>query len=138
MTEIKDIDLIIKIFQKYECPIMLMHTVSTYPSRIEDLNLRCIETLSRRYNVPVGYSGHEVSVSPSIIAATLGAGAIERHITLDRSMYGSDQSASLEPVGFRKLNEVLRSLPEIIGDGKKTILKEEENIAAKLRYWLEE
>ena len=136
MTEIKAIDLIIKIFQKYECPIMLMHTVSTYPSRIEDLNLRCIETLSRRYNVPVGYSGHEVSVSPSIIAATLGAGAIERHITLDRSMYGSDQSASLEPVGFQKLNTILRSIPDIMGDGRKKILKEEETIASKLRYWI--
>ena len=119
MTEIKDIDLIIKIFQKYECPIMLMHTVSTYPSRIEDLNLKCIETLSKRYNVPVGYSGHEVSVSPSIVAATLGACAIERHITLDRSMYGSDQSASLEPVGFQKLNTILRSIQILWGRQKK-------------------
>ena len=136
MTELKDIDLIIKIFQKYQCPIMLMHTVSTYPSKIEDLNLKCINTLSERYNVPVGYSGHEVSVSPSIVAATLGAGAIERHITLDRSMYGSDQSASLEPVGFKKLNTILRSIPDIMGDGRKKILKEEETIASKLRYWI--
>jgi len=138
MMEIDDIDKVVDIFRKHKCPLMLMHTVSTYPSKIENLNLKCINVLQERYKLPVGYSGHEVSVSPSIIAASLGAGAIERHITLDRSMYGSDQSASLEPVGFRKLNEVLRSLPAIIGDGKKTILKEEENIAAKLRYWLEE
>ncbi len=138
MMEIDDIDQVVDIFKKHKCPLMLMHTVSTYPSKIENLNLKCINMLQERYKLPVGYSGHEVSVSPSIIAASLGAGAIERHITLDRSMYGSDQSASLEPVGFRKLNEVLRSLPAIIGDGKKTILKEEENIAAKLRYWLEE
>ena len=122
MMEIDDIDQVVDIFRKHKCPLMLMHTVSTYPSKIENLNLKCINVLQERYKLPVGYSGHEVSVSPSIIAASLGAGAIERHITLDRSMYGSDQSASLEPVGFRKLNEVLRSLPGIIGDGKKTIL----------------
>ena len=138
MMEINDIDQIVSIFKKHNCPLMLMHTVSTYPSRIENLNLKCINTLKKRYNLPIGYSGHEVSVSPSIIAATIGASAIERHITLDRSMYGSDQSASLEPVGFEKLTNVLRSLPSILGDGKKTILLEEENIASKLRYWIQE
>ena len=138
MAEIEDIDAIIKIFKENQCPIMLFHTVSTYPSLVEHLNLKCINTLKERYQVPVGYSGHEVSVSPSVIAASLGAAAIERHITLDRSMYGSDQSASLEPVGFRKLNSILRSMPKILGDGKKTILKEEELIASKLRYWIKQ
>lgn len=138
MTELKDIDQIMAIFKKYNCPIMLMHTVSTYPSKIEHLNLNCITTMKERYKIPIGYSGHEVSVSPSIVAATLGASAIERHITLDRSMYGSDQSASLEAVGINKLTNVLRSIPAMLGDGKKKILKEEEIIASKLRYWIEE
>ena len=138
MTELKDIDQIMAIFKKYDCPIMLMHTVSTYPSKIEHLNLNCITTMKERYKIPIGYSGHEVSVSPSIVAATLGASAIERHITLDRSMYGSDQSASLEAVGINKLTNVLRSIPAMLGDGKKKILKEEEIIASKLRYWIEE
>ncbi len=138
MTELKDIDQIMAIFKKYDCPIMLMHTVSTYPSKIEHLNLNCITTMKERYKIPIGYSGHEVSVSPSIVAATLGASAIERHITLDRSMYGSDQSASLEAVGINKLTNVLRSIPDMLGDGKKKILKEEEIIASKLRYWIEE
>ena len=137
MTNLKDIDSIIAIFEKYECPLMLMHTVSTYPSELHHLNLKCINTLRERYNYPVGYSGHEASVSPSVIAATLGASAIERHITLDRAMYGSDQAASLQPEGFRQLNRILRTVPSILGDGEKRILKEEELIASKLRYWLD-
>tara|TARA_Y100001968_G_C18970732_1_gene532185 strand:- start:270 stop:623 length:354 start_codon:yes stop_codon:yes gene_type:complete len=116
---------------------MLFHTVSTYPSKLNDLNLNCIKSLRERYNLPIGYSGHEASVSPSIVAASLGAAAIERHITLDRTMYGSDQSASLQPEGFRQLTTILRGMPGMLGDGKKRILKEEESIAAKLRYWLE-
>ena len=116
---------------------MLMHTVSTYPSALEHLNLKCINTLKNLYKLPVGYSGHEASVSPSVVAATLGAAAIERHITLDRAMYGSDQAASLQPEGFRQLNQILRNIPNILGDGEKRILKEEELIASKLRYWLE-
>ena len=138
MMEIDNIDEVVSIFEHYQCPLMLMHTVSTYPSEIKNLNLKCISTLKEKYNLPIGYSGHEVSVSPSIIAATLGASAIERHITLDRSMYGSDQSASLEPVGFEKLTTVLRSIPAILGNGEKKILVEEQKIANKLRYWIQE
>lgn len=138
MMEIEDIDKIISIFESHNCPVMLMHTVSTYPSKLEHLNLKCINTLKKRYDVPIGYSGHEASVSPSILAAALGAGAVERHITLDRAMYGSDQAASLQPDGFRQLTTILRNVPSILGDGKKSILKEEETIATKLRYWLEE
>ena len=137
MIEIPEIDKIISIFKKHNCPLMLMHTVSTYPSKLEDLNLNCIRTLKERYNIPVGYSGHEVSVSPSVIAATLGASAIERHITLDRAMYGSDQAASLQPDGFRQLTNILRNIPNILGDGEKRILDEEQAIASKLRYWLD-
>ncbi len=138
MTNIQDINYLISIFKKNNCPLMLMHTVSTYPSALEDLNLKCINTLKKLYDVPIGYSGHEASVSPSIVAATLGAAAIERHITLDRAMYGSDQAASLQPEGFRQLNQILRNIPIILGDGEKRILKEEELIASKLRYWLEQ
>ena len=138
MTNIEEINHLISIFKKNNCPLMLMHTVSTYPSALEDLNLKCITTLKKLYDVPVGYSGHEASVSPSVVAATLGAAAIERHITLDRAMYGSDQAASLQPEGFRQLNQILRNIPNILGDGEKRILKEEELIASKLRYWLEQ
>ncbi len=137
MTKVEDIEKLILIFKKYDCPLMLMHTVSTYPSALEDLNLKCINTLKELYKIPIGYSGHESSVSPSVIAAALGAGAIERHITLDRAMYGSDQAASLQSDGFRQLNRILRSMPEVLGDGEKRILKQEEVIASKLRYWLE-
>ncbi|WP_320664836.1 N-acetylneuraminate synthase family protein [Prochlorococcus sp. MIT 1223] len=138
MTKIEEIDWLISVFKKHECPLMLMYTVSTYPSKLEHLNLKCIETLKERYDLPIGYSGHEASVSPSVVAATLGAGAIERHITLDRAMYGSDQAASLEAAGFRQLTQILRNIPMILGDGEKRILREEELIASKLRYWLNE
>ena len=83
----------------------------------------------------MGYSGHEPSVSPSVIAATMGAPVIERHITLDRAMYGSDQSASLQEEGLRNLMTILRKLPNILGNGKKEILEKEIPIAKKLRYW---
>jgi len=138
MTEMKDIKKLVSIFQKYSCDLMLMHTVSTYPSMESDLNLKCINMLNSTFNLPVGYSGHEVSVSPSIIAASLGAAAIERHITLDRSMYGSDQSASLQKEGFRQLTTVCRKLPKVLGNGVKKIISEEKLIANKLRYWQEQ
>jgi len=112
-----------------------MHTVSTYPSSESDLNLKCIQLLKDKFNLPVGYSGHEPSVSPSIVAASLGAIAIERHITLDRSMYGSDQAASLSKDGFRQLTSVCRKIPKILGDGKKRFIEEEKLMANKLRYW---
>ena len=99
------------------------------------MNLKCINTLKERYQVPVGYSGHEVSVSPSVIAASLGAAAIERHITLDRSMYGSDQSASLEENGLRHLVSVVRKIPKVIGNKEKQIFEVEKQVAEKLRYW---
>ena len=119
MTEINEIDWVVNIFRKYKCDLMLMHTVSTYPSLDGNLNLKCINTLKERYKLPIGYSGHEVGVSPSIIAAALGAAAVERHITLDRAMYGSDQSASLEISGLRQLCDTLRKIPSILGSPVK-------------------
>ena len=135
MMEINEIDEAVEIFKKNNCEIMLFHTVSTYPAAEEELNLNCIKTLKERYHLPIGYSGHEPSVSPSIIAATLGANAIERHITLDRAMYGSDQSASLQYEGLKSLSNSLRKIPKILGDGKKVILDDERKVAQKLRYW---
>ena len=135
MTEINEIDWVVNIFKKYKCDLMLMHTVSTYPSLDGNLNLKCINTLKERYKLPIGYSGHEVGVSPSIIAASLGAAAVERHITLDRAMYGSDQSASLETSGLRQLCETLRKIPSILGSPVKKILESEMEVASKLRYW---
>ena len=129
---------IIEIFKTKKCPITLLHTVSTYPSEEEDLNLNCINTLKEKFKIPVGYSGHETGVSPSVMAVVLGAEVVERHITLDRAMYGSDQSASLELPGMYSLCSTIRKLNDCIGDGEKRILKEEELVSKKLRYWREE
>ena len=112
-----------------------MHTVSTYPANDEDLNLAVIKTLQNKFGVPVGYSGHESSVSPSIIAATLGAVVIERHVTLDRTMWGTDQSASLEGNGIRQLSNVLERIPIVIGSPEKKFIESEKKAAANLRYW---
>jgi N-acetylneuraminate synthase len=138
MATLGTIDRAIEIFRKHECPVVLMHTVSTYPTAEEDLNLLALRTLRERYKLPIGYSGHETSVSPSLIAAMLGAVAIERHITLDRAMYGSDQAASLERPGLESLVAQLRKLPVVIGSGVKEFSAAENAVAKKLRYWRED
>ena len=135
MTHNDDVDWLVSKFRDYDCPLMLMHTVSTYPAMNEHLNLECINTLKKKYNLPVGYSGHEASVSPSLVAASIGASAIERHITMDRAMYGSDQAASLQYEGLKQLTSIVRKLPKILGNGEKVILKKEFEVAKKLRYW---
>ena len=135
MCELSDIDKAVKLFRKQDCPFTLLHSVSTYPALEEDLNIRCIETLRERYLCPVGYSGHEVSVSPSVMAAMLGATVIERHITLQRAMYGSDQSASLEIDALKRLVTILRKIPVVLGDGEKRFGEAERAVAEKLRYW---
>ncbi|MEJ5239524.1 MAG: N-acetylneuraminate synthase family protein [Limisphaera sp.] len=113
--------------------LMLMHTNSTYPSKIEELNLRTLQTLSQRYGVPVGYSGHEVGLAPSVGAVALGACAIERHITLDRAMWGSDQAASVEPQGFERLVKDIRAVEKAMGDGVKRVYESEIPVMKKLR-----
>ena len=138
MMNLNQIDQLYNIFKDEDCPVVLMHTVSTYPAREEDLNLYCIKTLAERYKIPIGYSGHESSTAPSIFAATLGAVAIERHVTLDRAMYGSDQSASLEIPGMNALCSTIRKINICLGDGVKDILEEEKKVASKLRYWRSE
>jgi len=135
MTKYDEIDTAISIFKKHKCDFTLFHTVSTYPTNDEDCNIQMINTLRERYKCKVGYSGHEVGILPSILAVANQAVAIERHITLDRSMYGSDQSASLEYDGLRRLVRDIRAFQNVMGDGKKRILDEEIKIADKLRYF---
>ena len=136
MTTYDDIQKAIDIFKKAECSFELMHTVSTYPMKNEDANLRMINTLREKYKCNVGYSGHEVGLAISYAAAALGITSLERHITLGRALYGSDQSASIEPQGLRKLISAVRSIESAMGDGKKRIIKDEILIANKLREHL--
>ena len=96
--------------------LIILHTNSTYPSKVENLNLRVMHTLGERYGVPVGYSGHEVGLAPSVAAAAIGACMIERHITLDRAMWGSDQAASVEPQGFARMVKDVRAIEAALGD----------------------
>lgn len=135
MCTYEDVDKAVAILRKHNCPFTIMHTVSTYPCAEEDLNLLAMQELRKRYGVPVGYSGHEVSVSPSVMAAALGAVVVERHITLDRAMYGSDQAASLEKPGLETLVSQIRKLPAVLGDGIKRVSDAEKAVAGKLRYW---
>jgi N-acetylneuraminate synthase len=135
MCSLDQIDEAVEIFRQANCPFVLMHTVSTYPTPPADLNLLAIMTLRQRYGVPVGYSGHESLVEPSLLAAALGAVVIERHVTLDRTMYGSDQAASLEPQELKLLVSRLRELPSWAGNGDKRIMPGEASVAEKLRYW---
>jgi N-acetylneuraminate synthase len=136
MSEYKQIDEAVDIFKKHSCPIILMHTVSEYPAPEYLLNLRCIHVLRERYKVPIAYSGHETTMFPSVVAAILGAVAVERHITLDRAMYGSDQSASLERRGMEMMSSYINTLPTILGDGVKRISKGEMAVEEKLRYFI--
>lgn len=135
MTTFQQIDDAVAVFRPLGEKFILMHSVSTYPARESDLNLRMIETLRARYLVDVGYSGHEVSVSPTIVAAALGARVIERHFTLDRASWGTDQAASLEPEAMKRLVGSIRKVNVVLGDGVKREVEGEEAVAAKMRYW---
>jgi N-acetylneuraminate synthase len=138
MSNLEDVEKAVRIFQQVECPFELMHCVSTYPMDPEDANLRCIETLRDHFHCDVGYSGHESGLAISYAAVALGATSLERHITLDRAMSGSDQSASVSPEGLRTLLGAVRLIEKAIkGDGAKRILDAEKPIAKKLRLHLE-
>lgn len=113
--------------------LILMHSVSTYPAKDEELNLLAIPAMKNRYKLPIGYSGHEVGIFPVLAAAVLGACTLERHITLGRAMWGSDQAASVEPQGLEKIISYLREWEQIKGDGIKKILPSEALIMKKLR-----
>lgn len=133
MSSYAQIDRAVEIFSKASCPYELMHCVSTYPMRDEDANLRTILTLRERYGCEVGYSGHEAGLAVSYAAAALGISSLERHITMNRAMYGSDQAASIEPAGLRQLVGAIRKIELAMGDGVKRVLDAEVPIAQKLR-----
>jgi len=135
MSKMNDINKAINIFKKNKCDFVLMHCVSTYPCHEKDLNLNLIITLKQKFKCKIGYSGHENSVSPSIAAWFLGADYIERHITLDRTMYGTDQAASLSEQGLRELTSLLIKFPSMLGDGKKIITEDEKKLIPKFKYW---
>ncbi len=131
MSTLEQIDHAVEVLGKRD--LILLHACSTYPAYYEELNLRCIPNLRERYGVPVGYSGHETGLPSSVAAAALGASIIERHITLDRSMWGSDHAASLEPNGITRLISYIRLVEKSMGDGVKRVLEREDPIIKKLR-----
>ena len=134
MSSMDQIKQIVEVFRKKSCPFELMHSNSSYPMKLEEANLKCITTLKKEFGCDVGYSGHESSSYIVCIAAImLGATSIERHITLDRSMYGSDQSASLEKAGLERLVRDIRRMDSILGDGVKRVWDSEKPVMKKLR-----
>jgi N-acetylneuraminate synthase len=134
MSTMKEIEKAVKIFKKYKCPFTLMHSHSAYPMPLEEANLKVIQTFKNKFKCNVGYSGHEISsYIVSLTAVLMGATAIERHITLNRALYGSDQAASLEPPGLKRMVRDIRFLDIIMGDGKKKIWDSELSAKKKLR-----
>ena len=131
MSTLEQIDHAIDVLGKRE--LILLHTCSTYPSQYNELNLRVIPILRERYDVPVGYSGHETGLASSVAAAAIGACIMERHITLDRAMWGSDQAASLEPNGINRLVRDIRLVESSMGDGVKRVAPSEVAVMQKLR-----
>ncbi len=131
MSIIEQIDHAVEILGKEN--LIILHTTSTYPANYDELNLRVIKTLKDRYKVPIGYSGHETGIATSVAATSLGACMIERHITLDRSMWGSDQAASLGAHGFEILVRDIRLIESSLGDGIKRVYEREIPVLKKLR-----
>ena len=134
MSTIDEIRDAVQIFKENDCRFSLQHSNSSYPMKEEEANLKCIKTLQDEFNCDVGYSGHEVAgYLICVSAVVMGATSIERHITLDRSMYGSDQSASLEPVGLKRVVSDIRRIENILGDGVKRVWPSELPVMKKLR-----
>ena len=134
MSTIDDVEKAVNIFKKYDCPFELMHTNSSYPSTLDEANLYVISELQKKFKCKVGYSGHEKSAYlVCVCAVMLGATSIERHVTIDRTLYGHDQAASLEPLGLRRLVRDIRTIDKILGDGKKRIWDSELETVKKLR-----
>ena len=134
MSTMEQIHNAVKIFQENNCPFELQHSNSSYPMKPEEANLKCIQTLKNEFDCSVGYSGHEsMGYLICVSAVLLGATSIERHITLDRSMYCSDQAASLEPQGLERLVRDIRTIDKIIGDGEKRVWPSEIPVMKKLR-----
>jgi N-acetylneuraminate synthase len=131
MSTYQEIDHALDVLGKND--LVVMHSCSTYPAYYEELNLRAIPTMQERYGLPIGYSGHETGIASSVAAAVLGACSVERHVTLDRSMWGSDQAASLEPNGITRLIRDIRLVEQSMGDGVKRVYERELPIIKKLR-----
>lgn len=133
MSTMEEISRAVDIFKIRKCPFELMHCNSTYPMPLQDANLNFIEALRSAYHCNVGYSGHETGILVSVCAAALGATSIERHITLDRTMYGSDQKASLEPDELIRLVKDIRNVESMLGNGKKVLTSAEAEVRKRLR-----
>jgi N-acetylneuraminate synthase len=131
MSTLEQIDQAVEVLGRQD--LILLHATSTYPSELRELNLRVIPTLLERYGIPIGYSGHEVGLYTTLAAVVLGACVVERHITLDRAMWGSDQAASVEPQGFARLVKDIRAVEAALGDGVKRVYETEIPIMRKLR-----
>ncbi len=131
MSTLEQIDHAVDVLGKKD--LILLHSCSTYPAYYEELNLRVIPVLRQRYGIPVGYSGHETGLPSSAASVALGACVVERHITLDRSMWGSDHAASLEPNGILRLVRDIRLIETSLGDGVKRVIEREVPIMKKLR-----
>jgi len=133
MSTLDEIDFAVNLFKEYGCPFEVMHCNSTYPMKNEDANLKMILSLRERYNCRIGYSGHEVGRVVTTSAVTLGATSIERHITLDRTMYGSDQAASIEILELQRLVTDIRTIEKALGTGEKILTEAEKEVRKKLR-----
>jgi len=131
MSTIEQIDHAVDVLGKKD--LLLLHACSTYPAYYNELNLKAIPVMHDRYGVPVGYSGHETGIASTVAAATLGACCVERHITMDRSMWGSDHAASLEPNGISRIVRDIRLVEQSMGDGVKRVYEREQPIIKKLR-----
>ena len=136
MSTLAEIKKALDIFRQHDCPFELQHSNSSYPMNENEANLACIQTLQKEFKCDVGYSGHEVAgYIICVCAVVLGATSIERHITLGRSVYGSDQAASLEPIGLRRVVRDIRRIDAILGDGIKKIWPSEIPVMKKLRAY---
>lgn len=133
MSTLEEIDKAIDLIRKHTSNFLIMHTNSSYPAKVEELNLNCIKMLSDRYDCNIGYSGHEYGLEPTVFAVLLGVKVIERHITLDHTMWGTDQSSSIEPMGMDMLYKRIRIIKDILGDGVKRVTQSEYEVLKKLR-----
>jgi len=133
MSTMEQVEKAVKIFRDFECPFELMHCNSSYPTEDFDSNLNCIKTLRERFDCNVGYSGHEKGMQITLAAVSLGATTVERHITLDKYMYGSDQFISVNPMDLIKMCKIIRIIEKSMGDGKKTLREEEKKVLSSLR-----
>lgn len=133
MSTIEEIDSAVNILEKYTSQYVLMYTNSAYPTPIEELNINCISAFKERYRCPIGYSGHEYDLEPTVYAVVLGAKIIERHITLDHNMWGTDQMSSLEITGMDILRKRIKDIDIILGNREKIVTKSEQAVRKKLR-----